>query len=137
MANDLNKVILVGRLTRDPEIKQAGTTSLASFSLAVGRSYVSNGEKKEETDFFDCEAWGKLAEVFKKYTGKGKQVLISGRLKQSTWDTPDGKKASKVKVQVEDMQMFGTKGTSEDKGEPAHENSHAHPEPSQSVEDIF
>lgn len=134
MANDFNKVILVGRLTRDPEIKQAGTTSLANFSLAVGRSYVSNGEKKEETDFFDCEAWGKLAEVFKKYTGKGKQVLISGRLKQSTWETPDGKKASKIKVQVEDMQMFGSKGTSEDSGEPS---SHAVDTGSQSVEDIF
>lgn len=132
MANDFNKVILIGRLTRDPEFKQAGSSSVASFSLAVGRSYISNGEKKEETDFFDCEAWGKLAEVFQKYTGKGKQVMISGRLKQSTWETPDGKKASKIKVQVEDMQMFGTKGKSEDKGEPSNYVPEA-----QSVEDIF
>lgn len=135
MANDFNKVVLVGRLTRDPEVKQAGSSSVASFSLAVGQTYVSNGEKKEETSFFDCEAWGKLAEVFQKHTGKGKQVLIEGRLKQSTWETPDGKKASRIKVQVENMQMFGTKGTSEDSGEPKSGNSYVH-EP-QSVEDIF
>lgn len=134
MANDFNKVILVGRLTKDPEIKQVGSSSVASFTIANGRSYAPNGEKKEETSFIDCEAWGKLAEVFQKYTSKGKQVMVSGRLKQSTWETPDGKKASKLKVQVEDMQMFGTKGTSEDSGE--HKPEPSIPE-SQSVEDIF
>lgn len=141
MANDFNKVILVGRLTKDPEIKQVGSSSLASFTIANGRSYTSGNEKKDETSFIDCEAWGKLADVFEKYTGKGKQVLIEGRLKQSTWDTPDGKKASKIRVQVENMQMFGTKGTSEDKGEPSsyvpEPSSHAIDTGSQSVEDIF
>jgi single-strand DNA-binding protein len=135
MANDFNKVILVGRLTKDPEVKQVGNSTVASFTIANGRSYMSGNEKKEETSFIDCEAWGKLAEVFEKYTEKGKQVLISGRLKQSTWETPDGKKASKIKMQVEDMQLLATKGTSEDKGEPRQ-----NPEPviePQSVEDIF
>jgi single-strand DNA-binding protein len=136
MANDFNKVMLVGRLTANPEIKQVGSSMLAVFTIANGRTYVSSNEKKEETNFIECEAWGKLAEVFEKYTEKGKQVLISGRLKQSTWETPDGKKASKIKVQVEDMQMFGTKGTSEDKGEPSGKTHEPMIDP-HGVEDIF
>lgn len=109
MANDLNNVTLIGRLTRDPEIKTIGETSVAKFSLAVGSSYMSNGQKKEETSFFDCEVWGKLADILQKYSGKGKQICIQGKLKQDSWDTPDGKKASKVKIRVENLQLLGSK----------------------------
>ena len=91
MANDLNRVTLIGRLTRDPEIKTVGGTSVCNFSLATNRTYVSNGEKKEETHFFDCDVWGKLADVLKQYATKGKQLAIEGRLQQSVWDAPDGK----------------------------------------------
>ena len=108
MANDLNQVFLIGRLTRDPEFKTINSYSLVNFSLACGRSYnASNGDKREESHFFDCEAWGKLAEIISKYTQKGKQIAVQGRLKQDTWDTPDGKKASRIRIVVENIQLIG------------------------------
>lgn len=108
MANDINRVFLIGRLTRDPEYKTINQSSVVNFSIANNRIYVTNGEKKEETNFFDCVAWGKLAEIFKQYTSKGKQIAIEGRLQQSVWDTPDGKKASKVRIVVDTMQLLGS-----------------------------
>lgn len=109
MANDLNKVVLIGRLTRDPELKQIGETTVGKFSLAVGSSYKKGNEKVDETSFFDCEIWGKLADVLGQYATKGKQIAIEGKLKQDTWDTQDGKKASKVKIRVENFQLLGGK----------------------------
>ena len=109
MGNDINSVLLVGRLVRDPESKQLQSgTSLASFSLASGRSYTFNGEKRDETVFIDCTAWGKLGEVIVKYCTKGKQIAVRGRLKQDVWQGPDGKNRSKISVVVEDMQLLGS-----------------------------
>jgi len=107
MANDLNRVLLIGRLVRDPEFKVLGGSSLVNFSLANNRVYMSNGEKKEETNYFDCSAWGKSAETLNQYAKKGKQLLVEGRLKQETWDTQDGKKASKIRIQVDTFQFLG------------------------------
>ncbi|TGL32409.1 single-stranded DNA-binding protein [Leptospira koniambonensis] len=107
MANDINRVTLVGRLTRDPEFKTVNGTSLVNFSLANGRTYVTGGEKKEETHFFDCEAWGKGADIIQQYCKKGKQLVIEGRLKQDTWETMEGKKASRIRIVVENFQMIG------------------------------
>ena len=107
--SDLNHVTLIGRLTRDPELKQIGETSVAKFSLAVGSSYKSNGEIKKEASFFDCEVWGKLADVLGEYASKGKQIAIAGKLKQETWDGQDGKKNSKIKIRVENFQLLGSK----------------------------
>jgi len=110
MATDLNSVILIGRLTRDPEYKIVGEgSSLVNFSIANNRTYVVNGVKKEETHYFECVAWGKLAEIIKEYASKGKQILVEGRLVQETWDTQDGKKASKVKIRTENVQLLGTR----------------------------
>jgi single-strand DNA-binding protein len=108
MANDLNKVLLLGRLTRDPEFKTVGGSSVTNFSLANNRVYVSNGEKKEETHYFDCVAWGKSADILKQYATKGKQLIVEGRLQFQSWDGPDGKKASKVRVYVETFQFLGS-----------------------------
>jgi single-strand DNA-binding protein len=111
MATDLNTVVLIGRFTRDPEYKIVNEgSSLVNFSIANNRTYVVNGEKKDETHYFDCVAWGKLAEIIKQYGSKGKQVLVEGRLVQETWDTPDGKKASKVRIRTENIQLLGSKG---------------------------
>lgn len=107
MANDLNKVTLIGRLTRDPELKTIGETQVANFSLAVGKTYMSNGQKKDETYFFDCVVWGKLADVLQKYSGKGKQIAVDGKLEQQTWDGQDGKK-SKVIIRVDNFQLLGS-----------------------------
>lgn len=107
MANDLNKVMLIGRLTRDPDFKSVKGSSVANFSLANNRTYTVNNDRKDETHFFDCEVWGKLAEVLRDYGKKGKQIAVEGRLAQSTWDTSDGKKASKIRVRVETFQLLG------------------------------
>lgn len=107
MATDFNRVIIIGRLTRDPEFKQINNTSLVNFSIANNRTYVANGEKKEEVSYFDCSAWGKLADIVKQYCKKGKQIAIEGRLQQSVWDAPDGKKNSKVRIIAENIQLLG------------------------------
>lgn len=108
MATDLNIVFLIGRLTKDPDFKILNNSSVVNFSIANNRSYMQNGTKKEEVNYFECVAWGKLADIIKQYTSKGKQVAIEGRLRQETWDTPDGKKASRVKIYVNNLQLLGT-----------------------------
>lgn len=127
MANDLNKVTMIGRLTRDPEFKTVNSTSLANFSLANGRTYTVNGEKREETHYFDCEVWGKLAEIVRDYAKKGKQIAVEGRLQQSTWDTPEGKKASKVKIRIENVQLLGGNSSSSAKNENQSQNEPEYP----------
>lgn len=131
MANDLNSVVLIGRMTRDVEFKTVGQTSLANFSIANNRSYVDNtGARKEIVNYFDCTVWGKLADIIKQYGGKGKQLMVEGRLEQSTWDAPDGKKMSKVKVRVENFQLLG--GRSDSGSNASHHESdkmHSAPDP--------
>jgi len=107
--SDLNKVILVGRLTRDPETKTVNGNQLSLVSVANGRKYKSNGESKEETNYFDCQIWGKLSEIVSKYCSKGSQVCIEGRLKQERWDGSDGRKHYKILIVVENLQMLGGK----------------------------
>ena len=100
MAKSINQVILMGRLTRDPE--QRTTTSgktIASFSLAVDR-----GGESDAADFFDITAWEKLGELVVQYLAKGRRVLVQGRLRQDSWDDKDtGKKRSKVEVVATDV----------------------------------
>jgi len=128
MANDLNHVTLIGRLVRDIECKQVGETNLGKFTLAVGSSYASNGVKKDETSFIDCETWGKFTEIVQKYAGKGKQVAIEGKLKQDTWEGQDGKKMSKIKIKIDSLQLLG--GGKSDNGDNSQSNT---PDP----DDIF
>ncbi|HWA98309.1 MAG TPA: single-stranded DNA-binding protein [Pirellulales bacterium] len=106
-----NRVVLVGNLTRDPEIRYT-TSSLAvcDIGLAVNdRRKNANGEWIEETTFVDVTLWGRTAEVAGEYLKKGSSVLIEGRLKLDTWEK-DGQKRSKLKVVGELMQMLGGKG---------------------------
>lgn len=107
--SDLNRVLLIGRLVRDPELKQVKDNSLVNFSIA------SNGFKKEEVNFFDCTAWNKLADIINQYCKKGKQVAIEGRLKQSVWTDQEGQKRTKVTIEVESLQML----VDQDESEPA------------------
>lgn len=102
MATDMNRWMGIGRLTRDAETKftQSGT-SVTTFSIANGYSYLSDGEKKEQTSFFNCIAWGKTGEAIAEYVKKGHRIGIEGRLKQDTWEDSDGKKRSDVKINVE------------------------------------
>ncbi len=108
MAGDLNHVMLVGRFTRDPELRQLNTgTNLCRFSVANNNIYTSNGKKNETVSFFNCVAWGRLAEIIQQYCHKGKQVALSGRLSQNSWQDNDGKKNSSVELVVDQLQLLG------------------------------
>lgn len=99
-----NKVILAGNLTRDPELRYTPKgTAVARLTLAVNRTYSSEGgEKKEEVSFVDIDAWGRQAEVIAQYMKKGRPLLVEGRLKQDTWEDKNTKqKQSKLKVVLE------------------------------------
>jgi len=101
-----NKVILIGNLTKDPDLRYTTAgMSVVNFSLAINRKYTSDGEKKEEVDFFDIEAWDKLAELISEYLKKGSPVLIDGRLKQDRWED-NGKQRSRVKVVAQGIQFL-------------------------------
>ena len=107
---NLNKVMLMGNLTRDPEIKYTPKgTAIAAFGMAINRNYtLENGEKREEVTFVDCEAYARLAEIIGEYCKKGKPLFVEGRLKLDSWDDKaSGQKRSKMKVVVEVMQLLG------------------------------
>ena len=111
MAN-FNKVLLVGNLTRDPELKHTPSNqAVAQIGLAVNRNFqTKDGEKREETTFVDCEAWGRTAEVMSQYLAKGRPVLVEGRLKLDQWQDKDGNNRSKLKVVIENFQFLGGRG---------------------------
>jgi single-strand DNA-binding protein len=101
-----NKVILVGNLTRDPEIKYTPQgKQIASFGLAVSRAF----SKKDEVDFFNITAWEKLAEICGQYLKKGKQVLIEGRIQIRNYEAQDGQKKTAVDIRAENMVMLGSR----------------------------
>ena len=107
MAN-FNKVLLIGRLTRDPQLSYLPSqTAVVDFGLAVNRRWTGrDGEKKEETCFVDCTAFGRQAENINKYMRKGRQLFVEGRLNFSSWTTQDGTKRSRLKVTVENSQFL-------------------------------
>ena len=108
-----NKVILMGNLTRDPELKQTPSNqSVAQIGLAVNRKFKGrDGDMKEETTFVDCEAWGRTAETMSKYLSKGKPVFVEGRLKLDQWQDKDGNNRSKLKVVIDTFQFVDSRGT--------------------------
>ncbi len=119
MARSFNQVILMGNLTRDPEVRQTPSgTSVTSFGLALNRSYKgSNGEWQEATDFIDIIAWGPLGERVAQYLSKGRPCLVNGRLQSSSWeDKETGKKRSKVEVVAQDVTFLGGPGGGEGGG---------------------
>lgn len=107
---NVNRVILVGHLTRDIETRTAGSSTVANVGLAVSHKFkTAAGEQREETCFLDCEAWGKQAEILTQYVGKGDPIYLEGRLKLDQWEDKDGSKRSKVKVVIENFQFLGGK----------------------------
>jgi single-strand DNA-binding protein len=100
MAKSINQVILMGRLTRDPEVRTTTTgKTITSFSIAVDR-----GGQEDAADFFDVTAWEKLGELVSQYLSKGRRCLVQGRLRQDSWDDKEtGKKRSKVEVVATDV----------------------------------
>ncbi|MBM4060037.1 MAG: single-stranded DNA-binding protein [Planctomycetes bacterium] len=108
MAN-FNKVILLGNLTRDIELRhtQSGQ-ALAKFGMAINRKFKQGDELKESTCFVDLTAWGRQAEVLSQYVRKGSQLFVEGRLDYQTWESQEGGKRSKLEVVVENFQFVGS-----------------------------
>ncbi|HEX4666818.1 MAG TPA: single-stranded DNA-binding protein [Chthoniobacterales bacterium] len=107
-----NKVLLLGNLTRDPEVRYTPKgTAVTDLGIAVNRQYtLDSGEKREEVTFVDVTFWGRTAEVAGEYLKKGRPVFIEGRLQLDTWDDKQtGQKRSKLKVMGEAMQMLGSR----------------------------
>lgn len=111
MARSLNQVILMGNLTRDPELRQTPNgQSVCSFSLALNRSYKDqSGEWQEATDYVDVVAWSTLAERVSQYLTKGRRALVQGRLQSRNWEQ-DGVKRSKVEVLANDVTFLDSRG---------------------------
>ena len=106
----MNKVILMGRLTRDPEVRytQTNNTMVATFSLAVNRRFVRQGEERQ-ADFINIVAWGKTAEFCSKYFRKGQQVGVIGRIQTRTWDDDQGQKHYVTEVVAEEAYFADSK----------------------------
>ncbi len=106
----LNKVFLIGNLTRDPELRVTPKgTAICQFGLAVNRQFKDDtGQTRDETTFVDIEAWGKQGELVAKYLAKGSQAMVEGRLKLDQWeDKQSGQKRSKLKVVLDNVQFLG------------------------------
>lgn len=118
MAGNLNKVFLVGNLTRDPELRHtAQGTSVANFSIAVNRSYKGNdGDFKKEVSYFNIVVWGKTGENCSKYLSKGRSVLVEGRLANRSYETQDGQKRTITEIVADNVQFLGGRGDSQDEG---------------------
>jgi single-strand DNA-binding protein len=114
----VNKVILVGNLTRDPELKQTTNgQSIVTFGLATNREWVVGSEKKSLAEYHNIAAWGTLADICGKYLKKGKLVYVEGYLKTRSWDSPEGVKIFRTEVVATDMIMLDKRPKQEDESE--------------------
>jgi len=142
---DFNKVIIAGRLTKDPEVRTTtGGQSVASLSVATGRTFKNAaGEKQEKTEFHSVVAWGKTGELCGQYLVKGQEVLVEGRLETRSWDAPNGEKKFRTEIIAENV-SFGSKPrggqggdyASSAKSQPAPGNAPAVEEEEIKIEDI-
>ena len=118
----LNEIILMGRLTRDPELRYtASNTPVASFSIAVDRDFAPKGEEKQ-TDFIDCVAWRQTGEFASKYFQKGSMAAVKGRLQIRDWTDKEGNKRRSAEVVVDNIYFCGKKESSSG-GEQVHSES--------------
>lgn len=110
----MNKIILLGRLTKDVELRytQTSNTAVASFSLAVNRKFTKEGEE-QQADFFNIVAWGKLAETSSKYLRKGSLILITGRLQNRNWEDEQGQKHYITEILAEELDFIESKKNKE------------------------
>ena len=112
MARGFSKAIIVGNITRDPELRSTPSgAQVCGFSVAVNRNYKdSSGANQESVSFIDCSAWGRAAEIIAQYAKKGSGILVSGRLEQRSWEDKEGQKRSRVEIVVEDFNFVGGNG---------------------------
>ena len=115
----LNHITVMGRLTRDPELRRTGSgIAVASFTVAVDRDFTSNESGERETDFIDCVAWKQTGEFVSRYFTKGRMAVVSGRLQIRSWTDKDGNKRRTAEV-VADNVYFGDSKRSDDAAEPS------------------
>jgi single-strand DNA-binding protein len=109
MSRGLNKVMIIGHLGRDPEMRYTPSgRPVTTFTIAVSRSWnTADGERRTETEWFNIVAWGNLAEICKQYLYKGQQVYIDGRLQTRRWEDKEGQKHTSVEVVANEMMMLG------------------------------
>jgi single-strand DNA-binding protein len=116
MARGLNKVMIIGLLGRDPEMRYTPNgRPVTNFSVATTRSWVAaDGERREETEWFNVVAWGNLAEICKSYLSKGQQVYVDGRLQTRGWEDDDGKKHFRTELVANEMILLGERRQSDE-----------------------
>ncbi len=112
MARSLNKVQLIGNLTRDPELRYTPSgAAVCTFGIATNRSWTTDtGEKHEEPDFHNIVAWNKLGELCSQLLAKGRKVYVEGRLSTRSWTSQEGQQRSRTEVVIEDMILLDSKG---------------------------
>jgi single-strand DNA-binding protein len=120
MSRGLNKVMVIGNLGRDPEMRYTPSgRPVTTFSIATSRTWnTSEGEKRVETEWFNVVAWSSLAEICKQYLTKGQQVYIEGRLQTRHWDDAEGNKHTSVEIVASEMIMLGERREQESSTEP-------------------
>lgn len=134
----MNKIILMGRLTRDPEVRYSqgeNQVAVARFSLAVNRKWKREGEP--EADFFNCTAFGKLAEFAEKYLRQGIKVVVTGRIQNDNYTNREGQKVYSVQVLVEEMEFAESKSASAANAGAALYQTGAKPSPEQAADNGF
>jgi single-strand DNA-binding protein len=119
MGRDLNKVMLIGHLGRDPEMRYTPSgRPVTTFTVATSRSWnTTDGERRTETEWFNIVSWGNLAEICKQYLNKGQQVYIEGRLQTRRWEDSEGIKHTSVEVVAGEMMILGDR----------RDSTHSHP----------
>jgi single-strand DNA-binding protein len=118
MSANLNKIFLLGNLTRDPELRHTATgAAVASFSIAVNRSYKgSDGDFKKEVSYFNIVVWGKTGENCAKYLAKGRPVMVEGRLANRSYETQDGQKRNITEIVADNVQFLGSGNREDNQG---------------------
>jgi len=134
----MNKVILVGRLTRDPEIRYsqgANAMAIARFSIAVDRRFKREGEP--DADFFNCSAFGKQAEFVERYLKQGTKMVVVGRIQNDNYTNRDGQKVYSVQIMVDELEFAESKNASSGGGDNGFSQPAARPTPSAAANDGF
>ena len=141
MASSLNKVQIIGNLTRDPEVRQTPNgQTVATIGVATNRKWTNKqtNEKQEEVEFHNVVVWGRLAEICQQYLKKGAKTYFEGRLKTRNWEDPDGKKNYRTEIVAENMIMLDSRGAgmpAPQKAEPV-ENEDQTPPPENESEEV-
>jgi single-strand DNA-binding protein len=130
MSRGLNKVMIIGNLGRDPEMRYTpGGKPVTSFSLASSRSWVAaDGERREETEWFNVVTWGNLAEICQQHLAKGQQVYIEGRLQTRGWEDDNGQRHFRTEVVANEMIILGNRVSHDDQPLQSHDIPDVHPE---------